>query len=159
MWATNKVYNLDISNLVIPPSQLTALFLLCTVIRPILMAPTSVNSPLDRVERHHEYYIPDGDLFLLVCRCQFTTAMPLRLTPHIRLIIPFFVFILISSSVILENSKMNSLHRPRLASRERARRKAVRYIFAMPLLKNSQNFYGSFIMSELGYQVLFLLLN
>ncbi len=101
VWATNKVYNLDISNLVIPPSQLTALFLLCTVIRPILMAPTSVNSPLDRVERHHEYYIPDGDLFLLVCRCQFTTAMPLRLTPHIRLIIPFFVFILISSSVIL----------------------------------------------------------
>lgn len=32
-----------------------------------LMAPT-----LDRVERHHEYYLPGGDLFLLVCRSQFT---------------------------------------------------------------------------------------
>jgi len=36
------------------------------------MAPTS---PLDRVERHHEYYLPGGDLFLLVCRPEFTNHL------------------------------------------------------------------------------------
>ena len=75
--------------------------------------------------------------------------MPLTL--YIRWIIPFFLFTHSSSSVIPESSKKSLLRHPRVASREKARRKAARFIFAMPLLKNLPSFCGFSIMGEFSF--------
>jgi len=70
--------------------------------------------------------------------------------PNIRLTIPFSVSILISSYVSLENSETSLLCCLRLASSERARLKAMRYIFAMLVLRNLKIFCGFSIIRELG---------